>query len=306
MKVYEDRVCDDDEPQEDQTKLMYANSETNRDYYQGDSRGRGRGGRENYRGRGRGRNGGRDTSQIMCFRCDKLGHYASQCPDRLLKLQEAQENAVNDNKDTQNADTLMMPEVVYLNEKNCVPSKFETNIEGDECWYLDNGASNHMTGDKRYFDNLNESIKGKVRFGDDSRIDIKEKGTIAFTDMNGKSRIMNDVYYIPDLKSNIISLGQATESGCDIRMKGQHLIMLDQYGKLLVKAERSKNRLYKVRMGLRDGARLYLSTINESNLWHARMGHTNFATLKSMIDKELVQGVPDIKVGKEICSSCLL
>lgn len=36
------------------------------------------------------------------------------------------------------------------------------------------------------------------------------------------------------------------------------------------------------------------------------MGHTNFATLKSMIDKELVQGVPDIKVEKEICSSCLL
>jgi len=175
MKVYEDRVCDDDEPQEDQTKLMYANSDTNRDYYQGDSRGRGRGGRGNYRGRVRGRNGGRDTSQIMCFRCDKLGHYASQCPDRLLKLQEAQENAVNDNKDTQNADTLMMHEVVYLNEKNCVPSKFETNIEGDECWYLDNGASNHMTGDKRYFDNLNESITGKVRFGDDSRIDIKGK-----------------------------------------------------------------------------------------------------------------------------------
>jgi len=72
--------------------------------------------------------------------------------------------------------------------------------------------------------------------------------------MDGKSRIMNDVYYIPDLKSNIISLGQATESGCDIRMKGQHLIMLDQYGKLLVKAKRSKNRLYKIRMGLRDEA----------------------------------------------------
>jgi len=70
---------------------------------------------------------------------------------------------------------------------------------------------------------------------------IKGKGTIAFTYVNGRSRIMKDVYYIPDLKSNIISLGQATESGCDIKLKGEYLTMHDQDGKLLVKAERYKN-----------------------------------------------------------------
>ncbi|KAG7533498.1 Zinc finger CCHC-type [Arabidopsis thaliana x Arabidopsis arenosa] len=300
LKTYEERIDDEEEVQEDQSKLMYTNTEPT---YQGDYRNRGRGGRGFYRGRGRGRNGGRDLSQITCFRCDNKGHFASQCPDRLLKLQEAQENEA---KDTQNADELMMHEVVYLNEKHCVPSSFETNINGEECWYLDNGASNHMTGDKRYFDQLDKTITGKVRFGDDSRIDIKGKGTIAFTDANGKSRVMTDVYFIPDLKSNIISLGQATESGCDIRMKGGYLTMLDQEGKLLVKAERSKNRLYKVRMGLKNRASLYLTTISESDRWHARMGHINFATLKNMFNKELVQGASSITVEKEVCSSCLL
>ncbi|KAG7559183.1 Integrase catalytic core [Arabidopsis thaliana x Arabidopsis arenosa] len=298
IKTYEDRVNDEEEVEEDQSKLMYTNTETS---YQGDYRNRGRGGRGFYRGRGRGRSSGRDLSHITCFRCDKNGHFASQCPDRLLKLQEATET-----KDTQNADELMMNEVVYLNEKNCVPSNFETNTNGEECWYLDNGASNHMTGDKRYFDKLDETITGKVRFGDDSRIDIKGKGTIAFTDTNGNSRIMNDVYFIPDLKSNIISLGQATESGCDIRLKGEYLTMLDSEGKLLVKAERSKNRLYKVQMGLRQEANLYLTTVSDSSRLHARMGHINFASLKNMVDKKLILGAPAIKVEKEICSSCLL
>jgi len=107
-------------------------------------------------------------------------------------------------------------------------------------------------------------------------------------DKIGENWVISDVYYIRDLKSNIISLGQATKSGCDIRLKGEYLTMLDQDGKLLVKAERYKNRLYKMRMGLRDGARLYLSTISESSLWNARMGHVNLATICTMIDNELV------------------
>ena len=220
-----------------------------------------------------------------------------------MKLQEAQENEVSD---THDADELMIHEVVYLNEKNCNPEKYESNTDADDIWYLDNGASNHMTGDKRYFSSMDNTITGKVRFGDDSRVDIMGKGTISFIDMNGEAMKMTDVYFIPDLRSNVISLGQATESGCDIRLRGDHLTMHDQKGKLLVRANRSKNRLYKVRMGIREAAQLYLSEINESNRWHARLGHINAATMKTMIQKELVNGVPNVNITKEICSSCLL
>ncbi|WZZ26643.1 hypothetical protein YC2023_010044 [Brassica napus] len=310
MKAYEERVREEDEPQEEQNKLMYANSEpqttqSNQDYNRENRYHRGRGrGRSYYRGRGRGRYyGDRDASKVVCYRCDKLGHYVTDCPDRILKLQEAQET---DDSDTQDADELMMHEVVYLNEKNCVPEKYETCMDAEDIWYLENGASNHMTGDQRYFSEIDKHITGKVRFGDDSRIDIKGKGTVSLIDMNGKARKMNDVYFIPDLRSNIISLGQATESGCDIRLRGNHLTMHDQHGKLLVTANRSKNRLYKVRMGIKETTQLCLSEISESNRWHARLGYVNTATVKRMIQKELVGGINGVNVDKELCSSCLL
>lgn len=114
LKAYEERIVDDDQP-DDQGKLMYANadSQSQTETY---GRGRGRGGRYGNRGRGRGRYNnqqdwkqGRDTSRVVCFRCDKTGHYAYLCPDRLLKLQETQEN---DAESTHEAEELMMNEVV--------------------------------------------------------------------------------------------------------------------------------------------------------------------------------------------------
>ena len=109
-----------------------------------------------------------------------------------------------------------------------------------------------MTGKHDYFKTIDESITGKVRFGDDSRIDIKGKGSILFVSQNGSKKVLVDVYYIPDLKSNIISLGQATESGCEIKMKDGYLTLHDKDGKLIVQAKRSVNRLYKVLMDIVD------------------------------------------------------
>nr|GEZ95830.1 zinc finger, CCHC-type [Tanacetum cinerariifolium] len=52
----------------------------------------------------------------------------------------------------------------------------ETNM--DSLWYLDNEASNHMTGVREHFKELDEKVSGKVRFGDGSYIEIKEDVTI--------------------------------------------------------------------------------------------------------------------------------
>lgn len=76
-------------------------------------------------------------------------------------------------------------------------------------WYLDTGASNHMTGDEDKFQNLDRKIQGVVKFGNESKVRIKGKGSILLQCKNGEERKLEDVYYIPDLCSNIISLGSS-------------------------------------------------------------------------------------------------
>lgn len=56
---------------------------------------------------------------------------------------------------------------------------------------------------------------------------IKGKGSILFQGKNGEQKLLKDVYYITALRSNVISLGQATIFGCDTRIRGDFLTMRD-------------------------------------------------------------------------------
>lgn len=103
-----------------------------------------------------------------------------------------------------------------------------------------------------------------------------------FLSQNSAQKILADVNFIPDLKSNIISLGQATESGCDVRMKDDHLTLHDKGGNLIVKARRSQNRLYKILMDSFSEECFQLSTQRDYNRLHARLGHIGESTMKSM------------------------
>lgn len=49
-----------------------------------------------------------------------------------------------------------------------------------------------------------------------------------------------------------------------------------------------------------------LNRLGDSATWHARLGHVATGTMKTMINKEIVTGIPDIDVEKEMCASCLL
>ena len=73
-------------------------------------------------------------------------------------------------------------------------------------WYLNNGANNHMYGDKDKFMELDESIKVNVIFTNHSKIFIKEKYMIIVKLKNKGHQFIGDVYYIHIVKRNILSL----------------------------------------------------------------------------------------------------
>jgi len=63
-----------------------------------------------------------------------------------------------------------------------------------------------MYGHKHLFLDIQEIENGHVSFGDSTKVSIKARGKICFSQKDGKEGTMEDVYYVPDLKNNILSM----------------------------------------------------------------------------------------------------
>jgi len=144
-------------------------------------------------------------------------------------------------------------------------------------WYLDTGASNHMTGDASIFSKLSHSVIGSMKFGDGSLVEIAGRGTILFESKDGGHRAFHDVYYIPRLRSSILSIGQLDETGYKIDIDDGVLRMWDKGSQeLLAKVKRTPNRLYILPLKPTRPLCLAASYDDDEWRWHACFGHLGF------------------------------
>lgn len=121
-----------------------------------------------------------DKSRVKCFNCFGYRHFVADCKKPKRKKEQRQEANISMIDVDEPALLLAKhdkekPEIVLdKNKVTCslLPKGDEKNGESN-IWYLDNGASNHMTGCKAKFVELDENVTGQVRFGDGSTVEIK-------------------------------------------------------------------------------------------------------------------------------------
>ncbi|KAL8156105.1 hypothetical protein AgCh_001264 [Apium graveolens] len=96
----------------------------------------------------------RDMSQLKCFNCGAYGHFAMEC--RKPRKTRPQKGEMNLTQVTDDEPALLMvvcekitDEVIMLTENEDSGTGKETE---ENTWYLENGASNHMTGHREKFE----------------------------------------------------------------------------------------------------------------------------------------------------------
>ena len=140
----------------------------------------------------------------------------------------------------------------------------EENVNNDTLWYLASGASNHMCGHEHLFKEMQKIEDGHVSFGDASKVEVKGRGTIHFLQKDGVMGSIQDVYNVPDLKTNILSMGQLTE-------KGYFIFLKDKKERLVARVEIGRNRMYKLNLRSIREKYLGVDVEDKASLWHLRL-----------------------------------
>jgi len=110
-------------------------------------------------------------------------------------------------------------------------------------WFLESGCRNHMSGNKRWFSELYENFIGKVKLGNDTHIIVIGKGSIQMK-VNGLTHIVKHVYYVLELKNNILSIGQLQEKGLSIKIQNHTCTITHPEKGVICKVQMNARRMF--------------------------------------------------------------
>lgn len=148
---------------------------------------------------------------------------------------------------------------------------------GEDMWFLDSGCSNNMCGKKEYFSDFDGSFRDSVKLGNNSSMVVMEKGNVRLQ-VNGRIQIITGVFYVPKLKTNLLSIGQLQERGFTILFQGKKCKVFHPEKGLILETKMVSNRMFILHAISRPIASTCFNTITEDivQLWHCRYGHLSF------------------------------
>jgi hypothetical protein len=163
---------------------------------------------------------------------------------------------------------------------------------------MDTGASFHTTAICEVLENYVAGDFGKVYLADGTPLDIVGIGDVHIKVHSDSVWKLQKVKHVPQLKKNLISMGQLDDEGHTIKFHGGQ---------------------WKICMGARLLARgyktgtLYLTTNprdtvavakDDSKLWHLRLGHMSEKEMKVLLSKGKLPKLKSVEF--DLCEDCIL
>nr|GEZ08007.1 hypothetical protein [Tanacetum cinerariifolium] len=141
---------------------------------------------------------------------------------------------------------------------------------------VDSGCSRSMSGNRDTLDDFVDFDGGPVRFGGSNGM-ITGKGTIKTKHLD-----FENVLYVLELEPfNLISISQVCDQSYRVLFTGNECLVLSKYFPLLD------------------------PSMDESNLWHRRLGHVNFMNMNKLVKGNLVRGLPNKMFPRDqTCIAC--
>ncbi|GJX53356.1 putative ribonuclease H-like domain-containing protein [Tanacetum coccineum] len=199
----------------------------------------------------------------------------------------------------------------YTGQVNAVREK-GGKPQQDDKGFVDSGCSRHMTRNIAYLSDFKEFDGGYVAFGGGAYGGrITGKGILKTDSLD-----FEDVYFVNELKFNLFSVSQMCDKKNYVLFTDTECLVLSPNFKLpdenqiLLKIPRKDN-MYSFDMKNivpKESLTCLVAkaTLDESMLWHRRLGHINFKNINKLVKDNLVRGLPTKHFeNDQTCVACL-
>lgn len=172
---------------------------------------------------------------ITCFRCKEIGHYRNQCP--LLKEK-------TENKKQSNAFN-----VVFLS------GGFSKSD-----YYIDSGASMHMTPNENWLKNREySSCLPEIIVANKTKVPVLCSGDIEITTSYDYEITVQNALCVPSLTTNLLSVSELIKNGNSVIFEPNMCLIRNKLGELVAKADLVDG-VYKLRIQTQENC--LLTTVN--------------------------------------------
>lgn len=198
---------------------------------------------------------------------------------------------------------------------------FLNNAEIKDSWILDSGCTHHVCRRRDWFTTFREIDSEVINTAADPD---KQDGTIlrakgigdiflkTFVANTERRIVLQDVYYVPNVRKNLMSVSQ-------IERKGKELLIKD--GKVKIRRAKTKeviceayrqNGLYMLKVEIDRNVpesvvkEINVLKIDDVELWHRRFCHVNDNTIRKLADTNRVIGLDNTRMDKFTCEACCI
>ncbi|KAK2402513.1 putative mitochondrial protein [Trifolium repens] len=240
----------------------------------------------------------------VCHHCGKRGHIRPFC----YKLHGYPNQKPNQN--VTHEKTIVKKEWRPIEESAALPKEEDVGLiahtslraSSREDWYFDSGCSRHMTGEEKYLMNVRSYKASFVTFGDGAKGEIIGIGDL----INHGQPNLENVLLVKGLTANLISISQLCDQGMKVNFTKSECLVNNEEGQLVLRGTRSKDNCY-LWMPQEEAltSTCLVTTEDEVQLWHQKMGHLNLKGMKKVISLEAIRGIPKLRIVEgKVCGEC--
>ncbi|GJW00700.1 retrotransposon protein [Tanacetum coccineum] len=174
---------------------------------------------------------------------------------------------------------------------------FKCDVLPDD-WIVDSGCTKNLTGNRRLFTSYKAYDGGHVVFGSNLKGKVIGGGNI-----NHDSITITNVEHVSGLAFNMINVSQLCDDDCVVSFTKVDY-NISKNGRMLAKGHR-RNGLYTCKLGDKSKQQICLaSVVDNSTLWHRRLGHANMRLVRNLASNELVRNIPKLSFERHFCDIC--